>query len=570
MKISSTLPLLAFAAAIGATGWYLGRHISPPPTVATPVDSSARKIRFYQSPMHPWIKSDKPGKCTLCGMALAPVYEGEKGFDSSDPSLVSLSEASASVIGIAVTSAKIAPLHRTLRVAGIIDDDETRHRLLSARVPGRIEKLHVNQVGVEVAADQPLATLYSPEALTAQRLYLENFRLAATGAVASSAIASSREKLLLLGLTDTDIRQLETTKKPLDTLVLRAPFAGTVITRHAYEGQYVKENDALFEIGDFSSLWFVFDAYERDLASLALNQPVTVTLPSLPGEKFTAPIAFIDPNLNETSRTARVRVVLPNPQRRILHRQTADGIIHLETAPTLLIPRSAILHTRQLPVAYVDLGGGNYQLRQLTLGKIGDADAEILSGIKEGEKVVTQAALLLDGQAQLAQAAVSSAETAPSGHAHHAAKSPEEISSEKNHSPATTAAPAISAALLDAALRVTEALAADDLPAYQKHLPALRAAIHQTSGAMHHKLAPLAEKLLEGPDLKTVRRPFEPFSNALTDFLRALPATQRPAKIFQCPMSPVLGTARWLQQSDAEVRNPFFGAAMLNCGEELH
>ena len=564
MKISSAFPLLAFAAAIGATGWYLGRHTSPPPAVAESAvaESAAPKVLFYQSPMHPWIKSDKPGKCTICGMALAPVYEGEKGFASDDPSLVSLSEASASVIGVASTSAKIAPLHRTLRVAGLIDDDETRHRILSARVPGRIEKLHVNQVGVEVAAHQPLATLYSPEALTAQRLYLENFRLASSGAVSSSAIASSREKLLLLGLTDEDIRQLETTRTPVDTISLRAPFAGTVITRNAYEGQYVKENDALFEIGDFSSLWFVFDAYERDLATLALNQSVTVSLPSLPGETFTAPIAFIDPNLDETTRTARVRVVLPNPQRRILHRQTADGIIHLETAPTLLIPRSAILHTRQQPVAYIDLGGGNYQLRPLTLGRIGDADAEILGGIKEGEKVVTQAALLLDGQAQLAQTAVSSTTISASKH-------PEKSTEKKPaHSPETS--PALPTALIESTLRVTEALAADNLAAYQKHLPALRAAIHQTSGAAHHTLAPLAEKLVDGPDLKSVRRPFEPFSNALADFVRAQPAAHRPAKIFQCPMTPVLGTARWLQQNDDDARNPFFGADMLNCGEELH
>lgn len=567
MKISFALSLFAAAILISGTSWYLGRQSAP---ASAPADSSARKVLFYQSPMHPWIKSDQPGKCTICGMALAPVYEGEKGFDANDPSLVSLSEAAASVIGVASTPAKVAPLHRALRVAGIIDDDETRHRILSARVPGRIEKLHVNQIGVEIAADQPLATLYSPEALTAQRLYLENFRLAATGAVSTSAISSSREKLLLLGLTDADIRQLETTKKPLDTLVLRAPFAGTVISRNAYEGQYVKDNDALFEIGDFSSLWFVFDAYERDLASLSLNQSATVTLPSLPGEKFTAPIAFIDPNLDETTRTARVRVVLPNPQRRILHRQTADGIIHLETAPTLLIPRSAILHTRQQPVAYVDLGKGNFQLRQLTLGKIGDTDAEVLQGIKEGEKVVTQAALLLDGQAQLAQSAVSSTETASADHTHHAAKSPKEISSEKNHAPlAETTSSPLPAALIESALRVTEALAADDFPAYQKHLPALRAAIHQTSGATHHTLSPLAEKLVDAPDLKTVRRPFEPFSNTLADLVRAQPAAQRPAKIFQCPMTPVLGTARWLQQSDEEVRNPFFGADMLNCGEEL-
>jgi Cu(I)/Ag(I) efflux system membrane fusion protein len=540
----------------GGAGWFIAQHQHGMLTAGDSTNSGERKVLFYQSPMHPWITSDKPGKCTICGMALAPVYEGDAVIDK-DADYLKLAEGTASVIGVASAPARIAPLYRTLRVAGIISDDETRHRILSARVPGRIEELHVNQVGVEVVRSQPLAVIYSPDVLTAQRLYLENFRLEGTGAISTSEIASSREKLFGFGLIEDDIKHLEQSQKPDSNFALRAPFDGTVVSRKAYEGQYVNVNDELFEIGDFSTLWFIFDAYERDLPLLKLNQQVTVTLPSLPGESVTAPITFIDPNLNESTRTARVRVVLPNPHRRILHRQTANGVVHFETEPALLIPRSALLFTHELPAAYVDLGSGAYQFRQLELGKIGDTDAEILGGIKEGEKVVTQAALLIDSQTQLAHIAAAS----------EAAAKPMEP--EMPETPGLTAPAVLPDNFVQIMLKATDALSSDNLAEYQKQLPALLEAVHQTTEDVHHILMPFAEKLVSGTNLKEVRRPFEPFSNTVADIVRAQPAAERQARIFQCPMSPVLGTARWIQKDNAEVLNPFFGSEMLNCGIEL-
>jgi Cu(I)/Ag(I) efflux system membrane fusion protein len=497
--------------------------------------------------------------------------------------LVKLGTDTASLIGVETAPARVAPLLRTLRVSGVISDDETRHRVLSARVPGRIEKLHVNQVGLEVVRGQPLATIYSPDVLTAQRLYLENLRTGA-GVVPASELASSREKLLALGLVEDDIRRLEQSGKPDSILVVRTPFDGTIITRgKANEGQYVNVNDELFEIGDFSALWFIFDAYERDLPALALNQKVDVSLPSRPGETITAPIAFIDPNLNEATRTARVRVVLPNPERRILYRQTATGVVRIEgAAASLLVPRSAVLHTREHPVAYVAAGEGAFEARVLRLGKIGDADAEVLDGLKAGERVVTQAALLVDSQAQLEHISGRAgngaqpkegehpAPTATAKLAATPAKSATAVAASATAATATAPAPpTLSAALIAAAIDVTTALAADDLAAYKAALPALQTAVKQSSGAVRESLTPLVAKLGADGDLKSVRSAFEPFSNTLSGLVRALPPEGRPAKIFQCRMSPVLGTALWLQKDATGPRNPFFGAEMFECGAEL-
>ncbi|MDR3233459.1 MAG: efflux RND transporter periplasmic adaptor subunit [Planctomycetaceae bacterium] len=561
-KYRSFIPFILIVLLSGAAGWGIAKHTLMPATDGdTAALSGERKILYYQCPMHPSVMSKNAvDKCTICGMALGPIYDNAGGEDTQQAfGALKLSPAVASVIGIKTSEVRTAVIHRTLRVAGVIVDDETRHRILSARVPGRIEKLYINQVGIEVVHNQPLAEIYSPDVLTAQRIYLENLRAGSRGAVSLSEIADSREKLLAYGLVAQDIQKVEETQKPDTMFTLRAPFDGTVISRNVFEGQYVNVNDNLFEIGDFSTLWFIFDAYEQDLPLLRLNQSVDVTLNSLPNETVSAPITFIDPNLNETTRTARVRVVLPNPQRRILNRQTANGVVHIESAPVLSVPRSAVIYTHQKPAAYVDLGGGTYQIRKLTLGIIGDEDAEVLSGVQDGENAVTKAALLIDSQSQLA----------------HVGAPESDEKTEKTHRNETTvlpgsiANPVLPASFLEIMLAATAALSSDDLAAYQKHLPVLLENVQKLPEDMKAVLIPLAEKLIAGADLKDARRYFEPFSNTAADIVRAQPAEERQAKIFQCPMSPVLGTARWIQKDNAEVLNPFFGSEMLNCGTEL-
>jgi membrane fusion protein, copper/silver efflux system len=402
MKPSLALTVVLTAAFAGTVGWFAARHTSHVATSTGESPSGARKIKFYQSSMHPWIKSDQPGKCTICGMTLMPVYEGEAGL-ATDDNLITLSDASASVLNVQTSKAVRGPLVRSLRVTGVLDDDETLHRILAARVPGRVEKLFIDQVGAEVTAGQPLVTLYSPEILTAQRLYLERLK-AGSLATSASELADAREKLFALGLLEDDIARLEKSQTPESTVTVRAPMAGTVVARAAYVGQYVQPDSVLFEIGDLSHLWFLFDAYEPDLPFLRTGQSVEVNVPSLPGETVTAPVAFIDPNFNEQTRTARIRVVIPNQDRRLFHRQTASGRVLVTTTDVLQIPRSAVLQTNAQPVVYVDQGGHAYMPHSVKLGRVGDTSVEILSGLDAGDAVVTQGALMIDSQAQLAVA----------------------------------------------------------------------------------------------------------------------------------------------------------------------
>jgi Cu(I)/Ag(I) efflux system membrane fusion protein len=391
--------LLTLTIAIPAT-WFTARrlhHHNGPAAVLDPTATNgSRKLLYYQSAMHPWVKSDKPGRCTICGMQLTPVYEGDPGFDSSKEEVVSLSQTMIQVLNVQTAEATVRPLAKTLNVAGMIDDNLKRHRVISAYIAGRIQKLYVNYVGAEVKEGEPLAELYSPTLLQAEREYR---------ALRGDLRAATALRLRQMGLTHQQIEALP--KKPDDALTseILAPSSGTVIVQDVYEGQYVQEGEKLFEIADFSTMWFQFSAYESDLPWIKPGLSVDVTTTSHPGKVFTGNITFIEPNLDPVTRSTKVRVELENPRtetgHHLLHRLYADGTVHLEAPEVLTVPRSAVIQTGQEAVAYVDEGGGNYSRRLLKVGRRGDTLVEVVDGVKPGERVVVNGNLLIDGQAEM-------------------------------------------------------------------------------------------------------------------------------------------------------------------------
>jgi Cu(I)/Ag(I) efflux system membrane fusion protein len=292
---------------------------------------------------------------------------------------------------------------RSIRVSGVVEDDDARHRILSATVPGRIERLHVNWEGAEVVEGQPLATFYSPDLGSV----VGEYRALARGGAASPALLEAAEnRLRQRGLSKAQIDRMRT-DTGLDFEIL-APRTGTVTRRHVYEGQYVAEGTRLFELADFSRMWLQFSVSEQDLPWVAVGVPVEIRLPSLPGRVFRAGIGFINPNLDPLTRTVKVRVELENPVGKngkhlgheILHLSVALGRIEVG-GEALAVPREAVLWTGAGARVYVERAPGTYERREVDLGRVGDRFWEVQSGLKEGERVVVESNLLLDSQAQL-------------------------------------------------------------------------------------------------------------------------------------------------------------------------
>ncbi len=308
-------------------------------------------------------------------------------------------------------------LTRTLKVAGTIDVDETKHRKISANVPGRIEKLYPKSVGAEIVRDGPLMTIYSPLLLEIEREYTILYRQSqmnhSTKITAEHArlLAAVSQKLLQYGLTVNQIQNLKNKPEDKITSDILATLDGTVLRQFVYEGQYVEEGEPLFEVADFFTMWFVFDVYENDLPSIKIGQPVIISVPALPGRQLRAPIVLVDPNMETPTRSARVRVEIQNPtvrvqgekQRGLLREMYATGEIKIEVQDVLAIPRTAVLNTGDRVVVFVDQGGGGYDRRHIKIGRMGDREVEVSEGLAEGDRVVIDGNLLLDGQANLSQ-----------------------------------------------------------------------------------------------------------------------------------------------------------------------
>lgn len=583
-----TILLVLVVATLGiAGGWLGGQHWKrSEPAAAQP--ATGRKILYYQSAMHPWIKSDKPGKCTICGMELVPVYEGDKGFDVTE-GLVTLNTNSINVIHVQTAEARRQPLQRTLHVAGTIEDDDTRHRILSAYVDGRIEKLAVNYIGAEVKQNQALATLYSTVLLAAERDYLSAARQAG---IAESAelrkineqlLASSTQRLRQLGLNDQQIRELPQKKELSITTEILAPMSGTVVARHVYEGQYVKEGEKLFEIADFSTMWFQFDAYERDLVWIQAGQKVDVATPAAPGKVFPGTITFIDPNIKEMTRSAKVRVEIPNPlvtengrpHRELFHKLFAEGIVKVELPQVLAVPRSAVLAAGQQGFVYVDKQGGSYEQRAVKLGRAGDDFWEVLGGLSEGERVVTTGNLLIDAQAQLNQSASGASGTGVP---------PVNPGVTNTSAPLTTPQSTAARSFLTLASSVSKALSSDNLDDFNQQAAKVHTAlpdllkVFEDAKSWHPLLDKIeaASHLEPAADLAVARKEFFPFSQAVVDFvkqLRSQEAAFKSLKIYQCPMAdraiPGAPPTGFWMQTQVPLRNPFFGASMIDCGTEV-
>ncbi len=378
--------------------------------------------------MHPQIQLSKPGKCPICGMDLIPVA-GQNKEQKEKPG--SLRELTLSPYAMKLAEIETSPVIRkfvsvNVRMVGKIDYDETRVGYITAWVPGRIDKLFVDFTGVTVEKGKPMVYLYSPELLAAQAELIEAIRASRTlkksrvksiKVTARHNIIAAQEKLRLLGLTEAQIKEIIKRGKPSDHITILAPMSGVVIHKNALEGMYVKTGTRIYTIADLSNVWAKLDAYESDIAWLREGQEVDFKTEAYPGISFKGKISFIDPFINPKTRTVKVRVDISNENYRLKPEMFVHAVAKApvsaaarvietpdkEVLPPLLIPASAPLITGKRAIVYVAVPGkeGTFEGREIILGpKAGDYYV-VLSGLKEGERVVTNGNFKIDSSLQI-------------------------------------------------------------------------------------------------------------------------------------------------------------------------
>lgn len=532
-------------------------------------DAGSKKVQFYQSPMHPWIKSDHPGSCTICGMALVPIYEGEEGFDSSE-AILELPQSAIQVLNVATAPVTSEPVTKTLRLAGTLDDDAGQHRVVSAYFAGRIEKPFIEQVGEEVRKGQPLAEIYSPDLLYAVREFQR-----ARAARDRSVYEVAARRLIQFGLTPDQVEAIAAQSPDRYGIDILSPITGTVIRRYVDAGQYVQTGDRLFELGDFSKMWFHATIYESDLPWVRLGQEAQIRTPAAPGESFRGVVTLIDPNFDPATRSTTLRIEVPNPiiksshgERRALpHKAFAEADLTVSLGEGLSVPRSAVLDTGRRAIVYVDRGSGHYERREVQITGRGDDRVLVAAGLAAGERVVTQGNLLMDAESQMKDSGGESA-----------------IESEMPERQAATSGPPEKRALdplLKSIADLGGALAADDLARFNAGLEG----IHGPLPELPPNATPEAQAALEALDharhlaaayssIEEARAAFLPVSEAAAGFLLALQSiTDTEGFVFACPMTKSAfpgapAKARWIQAAKP-IHNPWFGAAMPDCGAEI-
>lgn len=392
-------------------GLLLGWVISPsdneqasPKTEAHDGHDHESESEIWTCSMHLQIKLDHPGKCPICSMDLIPMSSMQSDEKSTNPNDIVMTESAAQLAAIQTLVVTKGAAEKQIYLQGKVQADERNLAEMTARFSGRIEKLFVNFTGQHVRKGEKLATIYSPELVTAQRELLEAVKLKDSR---PSLYKASREKLKLWDLSEEQISGIEEAGEPRSYFDILATISGTVMMRHIAVGDYVKTGEQLFQLVNLSQVWVLFDAYESDLPWLKVGDPVNFSIQALPGKQFTGKISYIDPFLSGNSRVAKVRVVVKNPQQALKPEMFANGIVESEKAAQsdeLLIPKSAVLWTGKRSVVYVKVpntGNPTFSFREIELGPETGSSYVVASGLNEGEEIAVNGVFKIDAAAQL-------------------------------------------------------------------------------------------------------------------------------------------------------------------------
>ena len=406
------IPLVIILLAIAAGGgWFVWQH--------TPGQKGAEVKQLYTCSMHSFIIKDKPGLCPICGMELikkidttvkAVAKPADQKQQADMHEHVTLSDKQRIMANVATVEAKTETLNKEINAVGIVQYNQSRQTKVTAWTAGRLEKLNVNSIGAFVSKDKPVAEIYSPDLVATQQEYLlalksraqlKNSPIASISQNGEGLVASAKQRLLLFGVKESQISELERSGKPNIRIPIYSPFSGVVIEKMVQQGQYVAMGEALFNIADLSSVWVEVEVYENEFSNIHIGQLVEIRSQSFPDKPSTGRIAFVYPFLDPKTRTVKARLELANPGMKLKPEMFVNAIIRVPLSPSLVVPVTALMNTGKRQVVWVESSPGMFESRTVQLGQQSGEKVQILSGLQSGDKVAVSGGYLIDSESQL-------------------------------------------------------------------------------------------------------------------------------------------------------------------------
>lgn len=383
----------------------------------------------YHCPMHPTVVSDREGDCPICGMKLVPLEERQKevsenldkdSLGTDIGSFETYGELKKSSITITPQQAKLMNLTygivekkqllKRLRVPGVIVEDEKRIFKVNTKVDGWIEKLYANTTGKFVTKGEPLLSIYSPELFAAQQEFLSALSIAKklpfssdknVSEIGKSLYESAKKKLLLQDISSKQIEEIEKSENFKKSLIINSPVNGYIIEKDVFEGEKIVEGETLLTIADLSVVWALGDLYEPDIPFVKEGMEASVVVSYLKETSLKGRVNFVYPFLDQKTRTVKVRVELKNPKLLLKPDTYCDIYFSFNLGEKIVVPENAVLRSGENNYAFI--AEDEYSLKpvKIELGLRNEEFYEVLSGLKEGDKVVTSANFLIDSESSL-------------------------------------------------------------------------------------------------------------------------------------------------------------------------
>ncbi len=551
----------------------------------TPADG---KKQLWTCGMHPQVIQDHPGDCPICHMKLTPLVTGNDAGESSagaGAGAVVIDPAVVQNMGVRTAVVTEGPLQQTVRATAILAEPEPGRRDINLRVSGWIQTLYANTDGMAVKKGDPLFDLYSPDL----RLAIEELITArksadragqdaggSLGQTSGALIAAADLRLQTLGLTAEQITELGGMEHAPAVVTFLSPIDGHVVEKAmVYNGSAVMSGQLVLRLADRSTMWFEARVPEGSIGRVRVGQRAVARVNALPGRTFEGEVIFVHPHLDEMTRTALVRMAMPNPDGVLRSAMYAIADIDVGSAdPVTLIPREAVIDTGEKQLVFVMTGKGRFEPRDVAIGLSGEQGlVQVRSGLKAGESVVSSGQFLIDSESRLREAIAKFLEQQ---------KAPTAAPAPSSAAPTPTAPRAAPIAISPAAQARVDAIVsaylvlAESLGAVQKDATPLKpdgliAAIHalhgEVSGSEATRLvteAARAAESLTGKPIDQQREAFKSVSAGVILLIDAMPPSPKVAEslfVVNCPMA----KADWLQRK-ADVANPYYANDMKECG----